>query len=282
MELFVVQSLGLSALKDGLDKVIINRDDASGFRLDTTYTQKQHRILQEKEKPELTTRTDFVNNYKTVLQTTSYLLMETENTSNICIGLVKPQKLIPKNPAQHAADLSKVSSSNEAKTALQGKQIDCIRVDGSVDEGPSHLEIQFNWTERHLQEGKACTVVSTRYSGGRYLNKVELQNSCLALGHSYLFIPSTIHGTNLDDDKNINQDKLKQNMETAIDVYINSVSGSPCFGTKIVLIKGANEEEASLYHSRRKNLLRFLRGSKKQVEELKRTFPVDFKCFLKI
>lgn len=46
---------------------------------------------------------------------------------------VKPQKLIPKNPAQHAADLVKVLYSNECKAALQGKQIDCIRVDGSVD-----------------------------------------------------------------------------------------------------------------------------------------------------
>ena len=68
-------------LKDGEDKVILNRDDAAGFRLDTTYTHKQHKILAEASNPELTTRTDYVNKYASVLQTTSYLFMGTENTA---------------------------------------------------------------------------------------------------------------------------------------------------------------------------------------------------------
>lgn len=48
-------------LKNGLDKIVINRDDAAGFRLDSTFTHKQHSVLQNKLTPELTTRTDFVN-----------------------------------------------------------------------------------------------------------------------------------------------------------------------------------------------------------------------------
>ena len=35
-------------------------------------------------------------------------------------------------------------------------------------------------------------------SGGFYLNRVELQNGCLALGHANLFIPSTLGGSCVD------------------------------------------------------------------------------------
>lgn len=94
------QILDYIQLKNGLDKIVINRDDAAGFRLDSTFTHKQHSVLQNKLTPELTTRTDFVNRYSSVLQTTFYLLMETDNTPAVCIGVVKPQKVIPKHPIQ--------------------------------------------------------------------------------------------------------------------------------------------------------------------------------------
>ena len=45
---------------------------------------------------------------------------------------------------------------------FQGKTIDCIRVDGGADEGPSHLEVQFRWTEWYLIEGRKSTLVTTR------------------------------------------------------------------------------------------------------------------------
>ena len=61
-------------LRNGLDKVIINQDDAAGFRLDSTFTHKQHPILQDKSRLELTTGTDFVNQYSSTLQVTLYLL----------------------------------------------------------------------------------------------------------------------------------------------------------------------------------------------------------------
>ena len=34
-------------LRNGLDKVVMNRDDAAGFQLDTTFTHKQHPVLQD-------------------------------------------------------------------------------------------------------------------------------------------------------------------------------------------------------------------------------------------
>lgn len=45
------------------------------------------------------------------------------------------------------------------------KAVDCIRVDGAADEGPSHEEVQFYWTERHLLKNKVATLVTTRNSG---------------------------------------------------------------------------------------------------------------------
>ena len=62
----------------------------------------------------------------------------------------------------------------ELQTVLSNKPIDCIHVDRATDEGPSHLEVQFVWTEYHLNAGKLCTIVTSRFSRGSYLNRVEL------------------------------------------------------------------------------------------------------------
>ena len=53
--------------KGGLNMTVLNRDDAAGFRLDSTFTHKQHRVLSEAGKPELTTHTDFLNKYTSTL-----------------------------------------------------------------------------------------------------------------------------------------------------------------------------------------------------------------------
>ena len=34
-------------LKDGTDKTVLNRDDAAGFRMDSTFTHKEHKVLAE-------------------------------------------------------------------------------------------------------------------------------------------------------------------------------------------------------------------------------------------
>ena len=100
------------------------------------------------------------------------------------------------------------------------KDIDCIRVDGASDEGPSHLEVQFWWTEWHVAHKKLVTLVTTRSSGSSYLNRVELQNGCLAHGHSNTFIPSTLGGSCVDSKSgDIDEGKLKHNLEQAIAAY---------------------------------------------------------------
>ena len=89
----------------------------------------------------------------------------------------------------------------------------CIRVDGASDEGPSHHEVQFLWTEQHLESGSYATLVTCRNSGASYLNQVELQNRCLALGHANLFILSTLGGYCVDSATGkIDEKKLKHNL----------------------------------------------------------------------
>lgn len=83
-------------LEDGRDKTIINRDDASGFRLDTTYTHKQHKAVSDISNPEKTTQTDYVNKYSSVLQTTSYMILPTKTTCQATAGIVKPHMVFPK------------------------------------------------------------------------------------------------------------------------------------------------------------------------------------------
>ena len=62
---------------------------------------------------------------------------------------------------------------------------------------------------------------STWCSGCSYLNCVELQNGCLALAHANLFIPSTLNGSCMDTTTGeIDQEKLKANLQAATDVYI--------------------------------------------------------------
>lgn len=191
---------GLNAIqyRDGRNTLNINRDDASGFRLDTLSTHKQYQSLSVRGNEVVTTHTDYVNKYKSVLQTTSYNFTATSTTGEMCAGIVKAQGLYPKNPAQHSADFKMLSDVSELKPVFinsdtkQLKQITCLRVDGACNESPSHQEVQFWWTEYHLAKANYITIVTTRSSGSSYLNRVELQNGCLAQAHSNLFIPSTV------------------------------------------------------------------------------------------
>ena len=77
-------------------------------------------------------------------------------------------------------------------------------------------------------DGSVATLVSARNSGASYLNRVELQNGCLSLGHANLFIPSTLGGTCMDATSGkVDPLKLAYNMELATEVYINRVNGCP-------------------------------------------------------
>ena len=87
------------------------------------------------------------------------------------------------------ADLCMLESQCEQLThAFQNSQtglpksVDCIRVDGPNDEGPSHEEVQYWWTERHILKQKVATIVTTRSIGCSYLNRVELQNHSSCTG----------------------------------------------------------------------------------------------------
>jgi hypothetical protein len=153
----------------------------------------------------------------------------------------------------------------------QTKPIDCIRVDGAGDEGPSHEAVQYFWTDWHMNNSKVATLVTTRCSGSSYLNRVELQNGCLSLGHANTFIPSTMAGCNLDPETgNIDQAKLKENLNLAITAYVSRVNGCPCGDTNIQLFRGSDSSHLQEISS---SLDTFLKGSRKQKEALQYQQP---------
>lgn len=186
----------------------INREDTVGFRLDTLTTHKLHRTPVVQGKEILITRTDYV---KLAFAVTDHKLQISHQPKLLemsCWGA----GVFPKNAAQHAADLSKLENERSVNAIFINplsdtpKEIECIQVDGATDEGPVHLEMQFWWTLRHLHRPTRDTLVSTRNSGASYLNRVELQNGCLALAHANLFILSNLNGSCGDlSDENIRQ-----------------------------------------------------------------------------
>ena len=88
-------------------------------------------------------------------------------------------------------------------------------------------------------------------------------------GHSNLFIPSTINGSNFDSNEKLDDTKLKKNLGAVIDVYISAVNGAPCGGKPIHLVKGAEGNLSQKYQERRERLRIFLRGSNQKKAELK-------------
>lgn len=248
-------------MKDGTKTLILNRYDAAGFRLDTTFTHKQHASFSTVDEPEKTTRSDYLNKYTSILQVSSYMFMSTETTREVCGGVVKAHNLFDKSPAQHAADLQMLEKHPEFASVFQDKQVECIRVDGGSDEAPSHKEIQFYWTERHLVKGNTSIVVTTHHSGGSYLNRVELLNGCLAVAHSNLFTPFTLGGPCYTKE-GLDKEQLAKNLELATDVYVKKVNGAPCAQQPVMLVKGANGVHAKYLTERRPKLLTYLSGKK--------------------
>ena len=87
------EGLDLIQVRDGQNKVVLNRDDESGFRLDTTYRDKLHKASALTDKPEATTRKDYVNKYASVIQTTSVIFLGTSATAEKYVSVVKAQHL---------------------------------------------------------------------------------------------------------------------------------------------------------------------------------------------
>ena len=79
------QGLNQIQYVDSRNILILNRDDATGFRLDTLTTCKQFSTPSVQGKEILTTQTDFVNKYNSNLQTTSYYFSSTSTTQEACV-----------------------------------------------------------------------------------------------------------------------------------------------------------------------------------------------------
>lgn len=95
------RSLNLLQYTDGRSIVNINRDDASGYRLHTMTTHRLNLTPMVQGSDATTAYTDYVNRYKSILQTISYSFIKTETTADIRAGVVKATGVYPKNPTQH-------------------------------------------------------------------------------------------------------------------------------------------------------------------------------------
>ena len=112
------KGLNFVQLTDATNITILNRDDSSGYRLDTLFTNSQHRTHAVKGHETLTTHTDYVKKYKSIIQTTCYNFSASNCTGELCAGVVKAQAIYPKNLAQHYADLCMLSTVPELKPAF--------------------------------------------------------------------------------------------------------------------------------------------------------------------
>ena len=84
--------------------------------------------------------------------------------------------------------------------------------------------------EWHLIEGREFTLVTTRNSGTSCFNLVELQNGVDGRADANLFIPSTWCGSAETEPGRISQERLQENMEAALQVYLDRVNEIP-FGS---------------------------------------------------
>ena len=200
--------------------------------------------------------------------------------------MVKPTGVFNKNPVQHASDLEMLEDTIQVQPVFcnpstgDRKLVECVRVDGALDERPSHEEVQFLWTVRHLFKPTIATLITARSSGSSYLNRVELQNGCLALAHANLFIPSTLGGSCIDTKTGkVNREKYIANMNLATEVYISRVNGAPCGDGIIHLFKGADSSKNQV---ERKFLIQFLKGTKQQKKLLHIKHPKLYAYFDKV
>ena len=128
-------------------------------------------------------------------------------------------------------------------------------------------------TEWHFRQRKVATLVTTRSSGSSYLNRVELQNGCLSLGHSNTFIPSTLGGSCVDQQTGkTNEAKLRENLHLAIEAYTSRVDGCRCGDATIKLFKGSESEE---HHAVSDKHEIFLKGSNRG-KSCKGKTPISF------
>ncbi len=258
------RNLNVLQYTDATDILTMNRDDQAGFRLDTLSTHHQYTTPTVRGKDILSTHTDYVNRYPSVLQTTSYNFTGSSTTTELCAGVTKAQPIHSKNAAQHFSDINMLSKQEALRNAFfnvetgKPKLIDCVRVDGAGDEGPGHEEVQYYWTRWHLEQEKLVTLVTTRSSGSSFMNRVELQNGCLTRAHSSLFIPSTIHGSCIAESGKVDEDILHRNLDTAIDIYIDRCDGCSCGRTQIHLFKGTSSDQQE------REKLRVSKGAKKR------------------
>ena len=154
----------------------------------------------------LTTDTDYVNRYPSILQTISYNFAGTNTIEEQC-AVFKGAKIYPKNQTEHVLISKCCQMLQNLVNPSTGnpKRLECVCVNGATDEGPSHDEVKFWWAARHL---KRVTMVTSRSS--RTVVWPWHTQIC-----SYLQPCLDLPSGELD------MDRVRNNLELATSVYIH-------------------------------------------------------------
>lgn len=96
---------------------------------------------------------------------------------------------------------------------------------------------------------------------------------------SLFFIPSTLCGSAETETGRVSQERLEENMEAALELYLGRINDIPFGSSVIKMYRGATDKRATELKEQRQNLLIYLRGSKSTKAELKKKEPNQYHYF---
>ena len=221
------------------DKSVVNRDDQAGKRLHSTFDNSSRKSMMMRDKPTLTTTSDYLfAEIKGAIQPSNYLStgFRCHGAQTRLLSVVKANEVHPKSPMQHYTDLCDIVTDHpKMKDCFynsQGnrKKIELLMVDGGPDENPEQGGVRLYHVMRHVQSESYLHVVTARAAGSSRLNPVERFNGNMGNAINNVFIPATLlgsHGTPGKDD--YDHKKFKENMVEAIDMFCLIVKDSVGF-----------------------------------------------------
>ena len=238
-----------------LEVIVINMDDAAQFMLDSVSSHKQQGVLASSAKPIAIERTNYVTSYNAHIQVTSHLVTYFVEKSGVLekqflpIGFVKPNYLHAKNPFQHTLDTIQIFKLYGG--CFGARQIMMWQHDRGPDCGPDKPVVRLMAGFLCFKLQFSALFVTSRQSGGSYLNPVERMNGALKLAESHFFIPSTLlcpidkPGMGPWHKRIGGKDDLFRNLNEARRVYIDRVNGAPFMGSRIQLQNGCDSSHST-------------------------------------
>ena len=143
-----------------------------------------------------------------MLQTTNYNSRQLEHNLNYVPELLTPCTAFCRR--QHAGKVARVDVHILYSPGYSKANRVCIRVDGAIDEGPYHEEVQYWWAERHLLQVIVVTPVITRSSGSRLREVLGSQSTPFSVWLPFQYLRCCYHSDCLHPIQFVKVEKLLQ------------------------------------------------------------------------